>query len=437
MNKFQEYKNKILSNGLLSDSVYSVSSKALAMVLYMISDILIARYLTFQLYGEWTYYYSIATILFVVGRFGINSATQVFVAGSGFQEEKKGFIISGLVVRVGMSVLLGIVLLLVLPNIAVFFGYPGKYAELKRMFFLMPVLIFGNTLVDFFKCLYIGTVEFKKVFLITILEYLGLLVFGAGTLALTSSVLVLNLGYVFSYLIVACAGYMMIRPVIHKEKAKHAVKIYFDRIKVEKILRYSIPILLTGILSVLLMDMDTFMLGLLLEPGESGVYSIAKSFLTKATNFNIAIASSTMTAFAIVTKENAVKKRKLFLQLNAWNILSIILVCIVCLILGKWGIVLLYGDEYIGAVKVLYALLPYYSFFSMSVFPATYLNYQQLAAKSLGCNVIMFICNLFLNLLLIPEYGAMGAAIATSVAIVPYVLLLYIATFRNFKMLLQ
>ena len=421
---------KIKKNGLITNSIYGIGSKMVAMLLYMIADILIVRYLTYQLYGEWTYYYAIAAILFVVGRLGINSATQVFVAGSKTAEEKKGYIGVGLAVRFVISMAVGLFLLILMPNIAVFMGYPEKYAELRSMFFWLPLLIFGNSVVDFFKCLYVGTVEFQKVFWLTVLEYLGILLCGVGAIAVTGSIQGLNIGYVVSYFLVSVSGYRMLKP---EWKHLEFRKVYADREKIQKLVRYAVAAFFAGLISILLMDMDTFMLGLLSEPGESGVYSIGKSLLTKATNLSVAVASSTMTAFALVTKENVESKQKLFRRLNQWNLLAIGCVCAGCLILGRFLIVLLYGAEYTVSVRVMYTLLPYYALFSMSVFPATYLNYQYLALKCLSYNAIMFFCNLILNLLLIPKYGAMGAAVATDISIVPYTLLLYLATNKNFR----
>ncbi len=419
-------------NGMVKNTVYSLSSKAVAMLLFMITDIIVARCLTYEDYGEWTYYYSIVSILYVVARLGINSSSQVFVASRVDKEEKKKYLVYGLRTRAVSSLIFGALLLIIMPQIAGLFGYPEKYSNIKNLFIYMPLLVVGNSMVDYFKSIFVGTSEFKKVFWLTIYEYFGIILLGASCVILTENVIYLNIGYVISYIIVTALGYRMMLTTVGKKIKSEEKKEKKEFVK--NILKYAIPVMLTSFVSVLLMDMDTFMLGIMCPKGESGIYAIPKSLLTKATNFSLSISSSTMVAFAVVTHEEAKKKKKSFTKINLFNFGCVVAICVGFLLLGKIFIKILYGEKYIASVGILFTLLPYFLLFSLSVFPATYLNYQKLAHKSLTYNIIMFVCNLVLNLILIPKYGPMGAAIATSVSIVPYTVLLYISAYKDFKM---
>lgn len=415
--------------GIYKDTLLGVSAKIIAMVFYMLTDILIVRLLPYEKYGEWSFYYSIASILFILTRFGFNSSTQVFVAGSQDGQVQKRLIIQSFFTRLLISLFFALMILTLLPRLSPIFGYPEKYPELKILFCILPLLCFFNSFVDYFKCLNIGLVKFKYLFWVTIAEYLNNLAFGIVGILLFKSIYGLAAGYSFAYLATALIGMLFI--FSHMKKYQSEEKTYPGINK--KIIQYSIPVFLTNFISVLLMDMDTFMLGLLCEAGESGLYSIAKNLMTKITNFNLTIADCTMTIFAILTIENLKEKKKKFINLAAFNITYIAAICFGCILFGKPIILFLYGASYAGSVPVLISLIPYYAFFSLSLLPAILLNYQRMAIKSLKCNIVMFLCNLTLNVLLIPKYGAIGAAAATSISIIPYTLLLYHMAFKIFK----
>jgi O-antigen/teichoic acid export membrane protein len=60
---------------------------------------------------------------------------------------------------------------------------------------------------------------------------------------------------------------------------------------------------------------------------------------------------------------------------------------------------------------------------SFNLYYIALLNYQGQAARRLGYILISVVLNVLLNMVLIPEYGAVGAAAAVTVSYIPYVLL--------------
>lgn len=414
------------------DTVWGISAKITAMLFFLLTDILIVRLMSNkEIYGEWTYYNAIAAVMFVVGRLGINSASQVFVAGENNASRKYAFIIESLFSRIIISSIVAFVLFIVFPNISWFLGYPEKYPELRLLFFILPFWVLLNTIVDYFKCLNVGFVKFDFVFWITIAEYFNNLILGVGGLLLVHSIYGLAVGYIGAYLLTFLMGLLFLRIYMSDNKLFGNWK---EHITINKeILKYSIPVFLSNMVSVLLMDMDTIMLGMFSPASEVGIYSIAKSLMTKLTNLNLALATSTMTVFAIITTENVDEKKNQFKRLVLMNFACVSVVCLGCLVGGKIVIKTLYGTAYLDSVPILFELIPYYALFSLSLLPAILLNYQRLAVKSLKYNIVMFLCNLVLNLVLIPSYGANGAAIATSISIIPYTILLYISGHKIFK----
>lgn len=93
-------------------------------------------------------------------------------------------------------------------------------------------------------------------------------------------------------------------------------------------------------------------------------------------------------------------------------------------------ITLLYGVEYQAAGRILIYLLPYYIMYSIASFFGAFLDFQNEAKTRSICYSTIVVINLFLNFLFIPRFGGIGAAVATSLSIVPYTILTVIVTVR-------
>ena len=84
-------------------------------------------------------------------------------------------------------------------------------------------------------------------------------------------------------------------------------------------MKYAIPLVLTSLGGLVLMEMDTFMLGLFCSKEQVSVYSIAKQLVSKATNVNMAIWTGTVASLAMITKENFIDKKNKFQKVNRLN----------------------------------------------------------------------------------------------------------------------
>ena len=57
---------------ILNDTILSLGSKAVGMILFMATDIMIARFLSTESYDEWSFFYAIITMCYWLVWFGIN-----------------------------------------------------------------------------------------------------------------------------------------------------------------------------------------------------------------------------------------------------------------------------------------------------------------------------------------------------------------------------
>lgn len=115
------------------------------------------------------------------------------------------------------------------------------------------------------------------------------------------------------------------------------------------------------------------------------------------------------------------RKKNKFKKVSLFNNAVSIFICLCFALFGGIAIRLIYGKEYIDAGNVLYLLIPYYFLSCMASFYANFLDFMGYAKMRALWYISVIVINLTLNYLLIPKYGAVGAAIATIVSILPYV----------------
>lgn len=410
---------KISYGKLISNVGLSFSAKIVAMIFYLLIDIVLVRVLSFAEYDEWCYFYAIAVICFSMVRLGINTSTKVHIAGENIIEEKTKYIQAGLIIRVFASVFFGFLSLLLLLFIEKL-GYPYEYPNLNKLIMMLPVLIINYTLLDFFKEANVGLNKFKNIFILTVLEFGLCLVFTIILNYVGGTNIKVMWSYILGYAVATCIGFSLVG------KNMFSIRIKVDNVKrcIKRIISFAFPMYMSNLVGSLLVEMDTFMLGLF-NPGQTGVYAIAKNLVTKMTNLNLAICVGTMAQLAIVNSGNIKEQRRKINKVMKINLMLTAGVCVAIMIFGDLVISILYGREYIYAGTVIKCLLVYYICYATSIFPSTFISYQKQSEKILKNNLLMFVCNLIFNIMLIPKYGAIGAAVASALAILPYTFFMF------------
>lgn len=424
---------KIKESNFFKNTSYSFLGKVVAMVFYMLLDIVCARILDVEMYAEWVFFFSILTIMYYIGWLGINTSAKVFVSKQ-IEKEKKGACISAaLVLRFVGSILICILILSVVSGVAPKFGYPDKYPNLLKLLVIAPAIVFFNSFCEFFKEIFMGMEEFKKIFFVTIVEYGGYFIFSSILLIIVRSVEGVAVGYVCSGIVVFLTGFFMLKKVFGETVNIRGVNNYRQYMK--PIMKYAIPIAIIAVGGLILIEMDTFMLGILSNKEQVATYGIAKNLCSKATHINYALTVGSMTGFSVLTRENIKSKKQKFLKISNLNIIIAVLVSSIFFLIGPLFIKLLYGESYRLAGDTLRFLIPYYILYSISNFFSTFLDFQGKARFRSVCYVSIIIINLILNYILIPMYGARGAAIATSVSLIPYTIMVIIGTVRIYMKL--
>lgn len=419
--------NDCIKSTLLSNIAWSFLAKIFAMLFYFIADVFYARFLGIDAYAEWVFFFSIANITFCIGWFGINISSKVYIAKS---DEKAQCFGAAIKVRVLFSSIIFVIIIILAPLIAPKIGYPEPYSNLKKLMFFLSSMIVVNSFTEFFKHIYIGIQEYKNLCIITFTEYFLLCLFSVVLLLINNNPTSIALGYCITGLSTLVCNIFIFTKKYDISLIRKGTK----NLQLQKsIIKYSIPLVLTSLGGLVLIEMDTFMLGLFCSKEQVSVYYIAKQLISKATNINMAIWTGTITSLTTITKNNYEEKKHKFKLVNRLNYTISIIICMFFAIFGKFVIQLIYGIEYTNAGKILILLIPYYLLFCISSLYANFLDFMGHAQKRALWFISVIVINFIFNYYLIPKYAGIGAAFATIISIIPYTIYCIFDVIHIFK----
>lgn len=174
------------------------------------------------------------------------------------------------------------------------------------------------------------------------------------------------------------------------------------------------------------------MIGYFLSSSEVGIYAVAKQIILKLPHIALALSMGTMPIFAKLNEKNKEELKKKLIKILKINTSIYAIIVLILIFLSPIFIPLLFGNEYVASVLPLQILTIYLFFMAMSVILSTFLDYVG-KAKIRAYNIIItIVLNIVLNVILIPQYGAAGAAIATSISYLPYIVLNILGTRKSF-----
>ena len=201
------------------------------------------------------------------------------------------------------------------------------------------------------------------------------------------------------------------------------VRMGVDRGLMRRLLQLAPTFLGISVFATLYWRIDILMLSRLRPVEDVGYYGAAYRILELAMIFPQSVTMALYPQIAAAAHRNLAELQQLgktaLRYLSAFTLPTV--VC--AIILAKPGLSLLYGPgftEATGTLAVLIMVLIPYAVVRYHAYVLVAANRQSV---DLALNVLMLAVNVVLNLLLIPRYSHLGAAIATSIAIVVYAIL--------------
>lgn len=204
-----------------------------------------------------------------------------------------------------------------------------------------------------------------------------------------------------------------------------------SRYEIKKWLDTAFPSLWNAGIYAVLGGLDILMLGWLRDPTEAGVYSVAGA-LSEVVVFGL-VAANAKIGPLVAGHNRAEQGDELQARISdaVTFILMVAVIAAIGLVVGGYPLLLLFGEAF-GAAYLPLCVLVVGRLLQASTGLATYIlsmsGFPRVPAVVLSVAVIV---NAALNLLLIPYWGMMGAAIATAVVVSTWNLLCHLLCLRR------
>lgn len=235
--------------------------------------------------------------------------------------------------------------------------------------------------------------------------------------------------YLYGFIVLAIASFLAVLILSQKETNSQIVNVE----STQHILSVSYPMAISSFYTFLLMTIDVFLLGQYYGAEYVAFYAIAMkmmsvlSMVIVAVNVNFApkISQFFATKEWTLMQENANKSAKFIAGIN--------FVVGGVLLLGGSIILRLFGENYTQALSAYYILIAVQMLVSTFGWSPIYLNMtekQHLFHKIMGLAVVI---NLILNLILLPKYDMVGAAISYAITVLFWNSCVAIVAFKKDK----
>lgn len=413
-------KKKDETQGQIRGSSLLLVGKFISLGLNTLVQVLIVRYLSQADYGAFAYALSIVAIAQTIATFGLDRAITRFVPIYQEQKDYKKmfgtvFMVFGIMLSLGlaMAVLLNAFRTLAAES---FFDDQMALALLLIMIFLAPVQAIDESIIGLFAVFASPKAIFiRKNVLGPLLKLavVGLLILGGGNVFILAwGQLAIGTAVVIIYII------LLIRLVrslsFYKEFGWRSMSFPF-----REVMGFTIPLLSTDVLYMLMNQMDVVMLkyfqGTLDVAALRAIQPTAKMNQTVLASFGLLF---TPVAARMFAREDRGGVNDLYWKNAIWIAIVSFPVFVLTFSLAGPITVLLYGERYADSAVYL-ALLSFGYYFNAA------LGQNGLTLKVFGklrysviLNAAAGIYNLAINWILIPRYGALGAAIGTTSTLV-------------------
>jgi len=186
------------------------------------------------------------------------------------------------------------------------------------------------------------------------------------------------------------------------------------------LLTASIPLLLYTATTKISSSIDTIMLGIFTDAQEVGIYNIASRIAILTSLFNTITISAISPKIALLYDRNLLGDIQIMIQKITTILILIGLISLITFItLGKY-ILKIWGDEFQSVYPIL-LILTVGQMFNVGTGATGAILMMTRKEKLISkITLISLIINIILNLLLIPTFGAKGAAYATAITVITY-----------------
>lgn len=336
--------------------------------------------------GVYTYNLSIITMFIFLASLGLSTGLIYFIPRTG-----KKYVTSTLLTNlVASTVLIGV-------------GYlVFKTTEMKMMIPLLWPL--SAELV--FQALFQSKHHIKEYFYINLLAHQGIKISVAWILGsllaptMANLVLATYIGVLISLIVYALLNKDMFGPL------------HFS----SSVIKYALPLSVSNMLYVVMINLDRIMIGRIHNEANVAIYAVAANFAMIPSIFLAVLNTIFPPIISKMYHEGQIKELKAIYEKSVKVLTVISSITIALIILFRIRLLGFYGDEYLAGASAL-IMISIGQLVNASVGSVWFtISMTGHSNWSMYGNILTFIINISLNLILIPVWGISGAAFATMIS---------------------
>ncbi len=380
-------------------------------IVYVIA-IVISKFYGAEAYGRFSIIKSLILVLIIFGTLGLNTLAIRLSSDKNHYNKNiysSDFLKKSYIIVSFSSFMIAAIFFFFKTEIATYIFNDAKLEDYLAVF---PALLFFATLLNYNSNLFKGQ---GKVLLFSIVSsFLGNFIL---------LLLILTIYYFFSnnevYLMVAFLAGIVIAfsiSIYHLLPVQYASK--YDSISIKKLLSIGLPMMMSASMIYLIFSVDVLMLGIFETSESVGIYRIITQLASLNTIFVIVLGTVIGPKVSFLYSQNKLGELKKIIRNVSKLIFYVTLPILIAILIFSKEILLFFGNNHLVGLNALIILSLCQFFFAMTGFVDLILNMTGHQKVYGTITLIMALINVLLNLILIPHFGILGAAIATGFSIV-------------------
>ncbi|MBM4760893.1 flippase [Bacillus sp. B15-48] len=391
-------------NSFLKDSFITLFRQATSIVIGTLLIVIIARVLGGELQGQYALIITFPTLLVMFINFGLNTSTVYYVSKQEISPQQafvNNLIVGLLLGTVGIAV--GSLFIYLFGEIA----FPGvPHQILYTILLVVPVMVLNS----YFQTIFQGIQDFKIFNTILVITQITNLVFVVILIVLfefklNGALLAFTLGHLATLIFIL---FLFIRK--YKVPTR---KIRLNVTYLKKSFNYGFKSYLSNLVTFLNYRVNIYILGFFVNPFAVGVYFTALNLGEKLSVFTQSISSVLLPRIASMGTTE--ERNKLTSIVSRITLIFMIMFAVIVFFIIDF-ITPILGNDYVETPFLLKILLPGITLLAVEKILSNDIAARGKPEINLYVSIFNVIISIGLNLLLIPKYQAVGAAIATSIS---------------------
>lgn len=392
------FKNTNTKQTIAKNTFWLFASETLGRLLKMVLVIYAARVLGAAGWGVFSYAISIASLLMIFSDIGINDLVTREVVQK--KEGYKTFVSTALLLKVGILLASSLLVIIVSP-------YISHVEEARALFPVIAIVLFFDAMRELGLAINRASEKMERDMIVKSITNALILILGVILLKVRPAPESMALAYAIG----STVGFFTIAIIIRHDMRSIISKA--DKKIVGTVLQLTWPFALINLIAVVMGNTDVYMLGIWRSATEIGLYASVQRIWQFLLIIPATLAVPLLPILSREANTDNVRFRNILEKSLALTLIIGIPITLGGIAFAEPIIRIIFGEGYLAAVPILRVIMTM-SLLSFPLIPLSNAIFAYNKQKSLTVAYLSgIIGNVALNILLIPQYGAVGSAIAT------------------------